>query len=72
MKYGNGILSDVERPLFPNESYLIKKYGNSEGIQQTLILGSNASKSIHEMSVIKEEMGGDRMSKISGRSSMKS
>jgi hypothetical protein len=27
VKYGNGILNDVERPLFPKESYLLKKYG---------------------------------------------
>mmetsp|Transcript_1188 Transcript_1188/g.1198 ORF Transcript_1188/g.1198 Transcript_1188/m.1198 type:complete len:125 (+) Transcript_1188:2078-2452(+) len=38
-----------------------------------MILGlTNASKSFHEMSVIKEEGGGDKMSKVSGGGSLRS
>lgn len=31
VSYNNGILENIDRPLHPKESYLIKKYGNENG-----------------------------------------
>jgi hypothetical protein len=63
-------LTDIERPLLPKVSYLLKKYGENK---QDILNMTNASRSIHEMSVLKEDFGDTRVSaRVSNRSSHKS
>jgi hypothetical protein len=62
VEYKNGLLENVERPLLPKESYMVKTYGNENGapsgnnLNQSLG-GSIGKGSVHEGSIMKDENG---------------